>query len=76
MVRVGQAGKTTERMKAIAKELAEIDRTTSQVVDCIVETKNRTVIRQLENKLSEMEQPKLPLAENIAKCGTPVRNHG
>ena len=59
----------------MAKELTEIDRKVSQVVDRIVDAESKTVIGALEKKLDEMEQRKLLLAENIAKCGTPVRDY-
>ena len=59
----------------MAKELTEIDRNVAQVVDRIVDADSKTVIGALEKRLDEMEQRKLLLAENIAKCGTPVRDY-
>jgi site-specific DNA recombinase len=70
-----QASKAKERKKAMAKELTEIDRKVAQVVDRIVDAESKTVIGALEKRLDEMEQRKLLLAENIAKCGTPVRDY-
>ena len=67
-----QASKAKERKKAMAKELTEIDRKVAQVVDRIVDAESKTVIGALEKRLDEMEQRKLLLAENIAKCGTPA----
>jgi site-specific DNA recombinase len=70
-----QAGKAKERKKAMAKEVIEIDRKTAQVVDRIVDAESKAVIGALEKRLDELEQRKLLLAENIAKCGTPVRDY-
>jgi site-specific DNA recombinase len=70
-----QAGKAKERKKAMTKEVIEIDRKAAQVVDRIVDAESKTVIGALEKRLDELEQRKLLLAENIAKCGTPTRDY-
>ncbi len=64
-----------ERKTALKLETVAVEKKISQLLDRIVEADNPTVISAYERKIGELERDKLILAENIAKCGTPLRDY-
>ena len=45
------------------------------MLDRIVDAESRTVMSAFEKRVEELEQRKLILEENIARCGTPLRSY-
>ncbi len=71
----GQVQKSTERKAELKKLLGEQDRLLNQLLDRIIETDSKPVIRALEKRVEEIEHQKLLIAEKIEKCGTPSRSY-
>ncbi len=71
----GRSKGAKERRAALKLETAAVEKKISQLLDRIVEADNATIIGAYERKIGELEHDKLILAENIAKCGTPVRDY-
>ena len=68
-----KAGK--ERRTTLKLETVAVEKKINQLLDRIVEAESPVVIGAYERKIGELERDKLILAENIAKCGTPVRDY-
>jgi site-specific DNA recombinase len=64
-----------ERISNMKKEIAELERKVSQLLNRIVETDSKAVSMALENRLGEMETRKELLKEEIAKIGSPARDY-
>ena len=71
----GRAKEAKERRAALKLELTAIGKKIDQFLDRIVDADSPTVIGAYERKIGELEREKLVLAENVAKCGTPVRGY-
>ena len=71
----GQLAKAGLRRTELKKEVNEIEKKISVMLDRIVDAESRTVASAFEKRVDELEQRKLVLAENIAKCGTPIRDY-
>ena len=71
----GQRARSGERKTVLKRELADIEKKVTALVDRIVESESQTVAAALERRLEELENRKLILSENIAKCGAPIRDY-
>jgi site-specific DNA recombinase len=58
----------------IRLDIIQIERKTEQFFDRIVETDSPTLITAYEKKIRQLEEEKIKLAENIAKCGRPLQS--
>ncbi len=58
----------------IRKQVLQIERKSDQLLERIVEADNLTIISAYENKLRKLEEEKITLDENIAKCGRPLQS--
>ena len=71
----GQLAKAAMRKTELKRELTDIDKKIDAMLDRIVDAESRTVAAAFEKRVDELEVRKLLIAENIAKCGTPVRDY-
>ena len=60
-----------DEKQSMQRQLTQIDRKSTQLLDKLIDTNNATVITAYENKLREMEDQKTFLIEKISKCGQP-----
>ena len=51
-----------------------IERKSEQIMDRIVEADSPTLITAYEKKIRQLEEEKIRLDENIAKCGRPLQS--
>lgn len=63
------------RSKSMRAELSQIDRKIEQLMDHIVESDSRTLIKAYEKRIEECDQRKHVLNEKIANCGRPQRSY-
>ncbi len=61
-----------DEAEQIRMDVLKIERKTEQFLDRIVETDSQTLITTYENKIRKLEEEKIRLDENIAKCGRPL----
>ena len=61
-----------EEKRSMQRQLSQMDRKSTLLLDKLIETNNATVITAYENKLREMEEQKTFLTEKISKCGQPL----
>ncbi len=70
-----QRARSSERKTASAREIADIDKKVASLVDRIVDSDSKPVVAALEARVEELQHRKLLLAENIEKCGAPLRGY-
>lgn len=63
------------RSRHLKAEQARVDQQIAKLLDRIVETDTSSVISSYENRIRKLEEQKILLGEQIAKCGRPVRDH-
>ena len=61
------------RSRSLESNITKIDRQIEQLLDRIIDTESSTVISRYEKRIQKLEEEKIVLNENIAKCGRPVR---
>ncbi len=61
--------KSKQEHVSIENSLVKIDRQVEQLLDRIIKTENDTVISAYEKRIKDLEEQKIVLSENIAKCG-------
>lgn len=61
-----------EEKRSMQRQLSQMDRKSTLLLDKLIDTNNSTVITAYENKLREMEEQKTFLTEKISKCGQPL----
>ena len=71
----GQRAKSAERKSVLKREIVDIEKKVTALVDRIVESDSKTVAAALERRVDELEHRKLVLVENIEKCGAPTRDY-
>ncbi len=60
--------------ETIRRDIIQIDRKTGQFFERILETESQTLITAYENQIRKLEEEKIRLDENIAKCGRPLQS--
>jgi len=63
-----------EETECIRKNIIQIERKTEQFFNRITETDSHTLITAYEKKIRQLEEEKVKLDENIAKCGRPLQS--
>lgn len=58
----------------IRRDIIQIERKTEQFFDRIVEADSPTLVTAYEKKIRQLEEEKIKLDENIAKCGRPLQS--
>ena len=71
----GQLAKAGQRRSDLKKDAQDIEKKISVMLDRIVDAESRTVIAALEKRVDELETQKLIIEENIARCGSPIRDY-
>jgi len=61
-----------EEKCSMQRQLSQMDRKSTLLLDKLIDTNSATVITAYENKLREMEEQKTFLTEKISKCGQPL----
>ena len=63
-----------EEVAAMKKKLLQLDRTTSQFLDRIVDTDSHLLVETYEKRIRALQQQKVTMSENIQNCGRPLRS--
>lgn len=58
-----------DEKQSMQRQLTQMDRKSTQLLDKLIDTNSATVITAYENRLREMEEQKTFLSEKISKCG-------
>ncbi len=61
-----------EQSHTLKLELGKIDKKVKQFLERIIEADSHTVIKAYENQVKKLEEEKITLSENIARCGRPL----
>ncbi len=61
------------RKRLLKNDLVKIEKQVELFIDRVTETDVRSVITAYEGRIRNLEQQKLIISENIAKCGRPLR---
>ncbi len=62
------------RIRSLKSELVKIEKQVEQFLDRIGNTDTASIITAYEGRIRKLEQQRLLISENIAKCGRPLRH--
>ncbi len=62
------------RVRNLKSEMAKIERQVGQFLDRITDTDMPSVIRTYEDRIRKLEEQRIVIGEQIARCGRPVRS--
>lgn len=70
----GRMTQASERATTIKIELAKVDRQIGQLLDRVIETDSRTIVKTYESRIATLEGEKALLTERVANCGRPLKS--
>ena len=70
----GRMAQASEHAAMLKTDLAKVERSIGQLLDRVVETDSRTIVKTYEARIASLEEEKALLAERIANCGRPLKS--